>query len=121
MTTRAQVTVTWRGPAAKATAHRALAAGLLDGAQLIADASAKVVPKDTEALDRSRAVSVDEAALVAAVSYDTDYAVRRHERLGDRHPHGGTSKYLERPAIANRRRVGSAIASRMRRELGGLG
>lgn len=118
MASRSDVRVTWNGALAKRHVRAGIVSGLDSAARVVGDASLRAVPRDTQALARSERESVDEATLTAAISYDTPYAVRRHERLQDRHPVGESSKYLERPLIASRAKVGQAIAKALRSQIG---
>nr|WP_276582500.1 hypothetical protein [Cellulomonas sp. RIT-PI-Y] len=79
--------------------------------------SRQVVPIDEATLSRSGATSVDETDAVAAVSYDTPYAVRQHEDLTLRHARGRTGKYLERPLTGTRRAQQQIIAAEVHQEL----
>lgn len=95
----------------------AAARGLLLGAEHVLAESTAVVPIDEAALSRSGTVSVDPAALTAAVSYDTPYAARQHEELTWRHAPGRQAKYLEQPLNASRRTVEALFAAQLRRAL----
>lgn len=106
--------VTWNGAAAKAAIHRGLAAGVARVADDVGRASQRVVPRESDRLARSMRVTQDD--LVAAVSYDTPYAVRQHENLRLRHGRGQTGKYLENPLIAARRTAAQTIAAEVVRE-----
>jgi hypothetical protein len=82
----------------------------------VLDASLRVVPREDEQLAGSAALDVDETDLVAAVSYDTPYAVRQHEVVRLRHDKGESAKYLERPWRASRRTTAETIAAEIRKE-----
>ncbi|GMA31601.1 hypothetical protein [Litorihabitans aurantiacus] len=110
--------ITWNGPEAKAAARRATGRGLANAAEVVLAASREVVPIEEATLSRSGASSVDEAEMVAAVSYDTPYAVIQHERTDFRHDAGRTAKYLEAPLLATRAQQQAAIAQALQ---GGLG
>lgn len=117
MVSHSQVQVAWHGDRAKWSTRAALADGLTEAAQMVQTESLAVVPRASDVLADSAKVSpAQEADLVAAVSYDTPYAVKQHEALGFHHPRGETAKYLERPLIANRAAVGRIIAAAMRRK-----
>lgn len=75
------------------------------------------VPNEEGTLERSGRVSVDDGALVAAISYDTPYAVRQHEELTYRHSNGRTAKYLENALISESGTVRDLIAAECRRAM----
>ncbi|MFK0180008.1 hypothetical protein ACIQVR_29005 [Streptomyces xanthochromogenes] len=93
--------------------------GLLLGAEHLLAASRSEVPIDEGTLERSGATSVDDANLVAAVSYDTPYARRVHEDMSARHSPGRKAKFLEDPAHREAGTVGEIIAAQVRRSLRG--
>lgn len=109
--------VTWNGPLVKGAARRGAARGLGRAAEFVLARSREVVPIEEGTLSRSGTTSVDEAAMVAAVSYDTPYAVRQHEDLTLRHDRGRTGKYLERPLTGTRSTQQQIIAAEIRQEL----
>ncbi len=87
----------WHGPVVTERERVGAAKGLFLAAENILEMATRIVPLNEGTLERSGAASVDEAKLVAAVSYDTPYAVRQHEELDYNHPNGRQSKYLETP------------------------
>ncbi|MGW3711348.1 minor capsid protein [Streptomyces albogriseolus] len=115
--TRARVR--WNGQAL----DRAAQQGALRGARLAAEhllaESRDRVPIEEGTLERSGTVTVDEANLAAAVSYDTPYAVRQHEDMTLRHDAGRTAKYLERPFEEESTTMQAIIAAQVRRALRG--
>jgi hypothetical protein len=94
------------------------ARGLELAAEHLLQVSRGRVPIEEGTLERSGVASVDEPNLRAAVSFDTDYAVRQHEDLGLRHDDGRTAKYLEQPAAAEHDTMGALLAQAVRNELG---
>lgn len=110
----ADTKITWHGPMAKAAIRRGAARGVLKAAQLVGEASQDVVPREDDDLARSMTVTSDD--LVAAVAYDTPYAVKQHENLRLRHDRGETGKYLERPLNKSRRQAAETIAAEIRKE-----
>ena len=89
--------ITWHGDAVIATIDAAAVVGLTHGAEHLLAEAVKEVPLEEGTLQRSGVASVDEAALRAAVSFDTVYAVRQHEELTWQHDAGRKAKYLEDP------------------------
>lgn len=73
----------------------ATARGLALAAEHILSVSNQAVPIEEGTLERSGVASTDPANFQAAVSYDTPYAVRQHEDMGNRHDAGRTAKFLE--------------------------
>ncbi|MFF4738781.1 hypothetical protein ACFY2W_23290 [Streptomyces sp. NPDC001262] len=113
------VRIQWNGAAATELMRRAAARGLLLGAEHVLTESRKRVPINEGTLERSGAVSVDEQAMAAAVSYDTPYAVRVHEDMTARHAPGRSAKYLESVLPETGDAVQALIAAQVRRALGG--
>ena len=79
--------------------------------------STKVVPIEEGTLSRSGRTDTerDGATVVAAVSYDTPYAVAQHERLDFRHDEGRQAKYLETPLLAEANTVRDIVAAEVRK------
>ncbi|RLV56059.1 hypothetical protein D9V41_09225 [Aeromicrobium phragmitis] len=73
------------------------------------------VPVEEGTLERSGTTSVDKSKLVAAVSYDTPYAVAQHERMDYAHKGKGQAKYLESALTGERRVVAKLLADEIRR------
>lgn len=92
--------------------------GLRLGAEHILQTSRKIVPIDEATLERSGKVSVDEAEMKAAVSYDTPYAVIQHEDLTLNHKNGRSAKYLERPFTSETETVRQIIAQAIKDGVG---
>lgn len=99
------------GPAMRDGARR----GLRIAGEHVLQVSNTRVPNEEGTLERSGRVSVDDAALVAAVSYDTRYAVPQHERLDYRHSDGRSAKYLERALTESGATAQDLIAAEVRR------
>lgn len=78
----------------------------------------KHAPHDEGTLERSGTASVDAAAGVGAVSYDTPYAVRQHEDMSLHHDGKGSAKWLENTLAAERETVAQIVATAMRKEMG---
>ena len=76
----------------------------------------KKVPLEEDTLQRSGVVSVDEANLQGAISYDTVYAVRQHE-VPMNHNDGRTHKYLENAINAEQDAMLEIIAKSIRKEI----
>jgi hypothetical protein len=104
--------------AVKPAVHAAAAQGLFLGAEHLLQLSREQVPIEEGTLERSGVASVDEAALTAAVSFDTPYAVRQHEELGYRHDAGRKAKYLEDPLNAERDAVSRIVAGEISKVTG---
>lgn len=111
-------------PNVKRQVHDAAARGLRKAAEDLLDESLAQVPRDEADLAGSGEVSVDEAALRAAVSYGRsgpakEYAVRQHEQLQLQHGGGRKAKFLEDPLNAAAHTAGETIAAEIRKTTGG--
>lgn len=71
------------------------AKGLADAAEFGLEMSNRTVPVEEATLARSGSTSVDEEKLIAVIAYDTPYARRQHEAVGNRHSGSGRAKWLE--------------------------
>ncbi|MGD6762045.1 hypothetical protein ACOKM5_24230 [Streptomyces sp. BH097] len=104
-------------------ALRATQAGASRGVRLALEHLLQVsrgrVPIEEGTLERSGTVTVNEADLEGAVSYDTPYAVRQHEDMTLRHDNGRTAKYLEGPLHEENGVMSQIIAAQVRRALRG--
>lgn len=87
--------------------------GVALAAEHLLTESRRLVPIEEGTLERSGAATAE--GLVAAVSYDTPYAVRQHEELGYRHDEGRQAKYLEEPMAAEADTVAGIVAEQIRR------
>ncbi|MER6171362.1 hypothetical protein [Streptosporangium sp. NPDC001681] len=75
---------------------RSAVLGLRKSAEAVLATARHNAPHESGDLERSGAPSVDASRLVAAVSFDTPYAVRQHEEMDYDHPKKGGAKYLEK-------------------------
>ncbi|MEC3977903.1 minor capsid protein [Amycolatopsis sp. H20-H5] len=91
--------------------------GLVLAAEHVLGEARKIVPHEEGTLERSGTASLDEAALAAAISFDTPYAVRQHEDMSLKHDDGRTAKYLEGPLTAEAATVRELIAAEIRKGL----
>ena len=111
--------IRWNGDQVLGRARAGAVRGLLLGAEHLLAESRHEVPIAEGTLERSGATSVDEANLVAGVTYDTPYATRVHEDLSARHSPGRKAKFLEDPANREADAIGELIAAQVRRALRG--
>lgn len=100
--------------------------GVTDAAEELLTVAGDTVPHLLGTLERSGTVSVDEAKIAAAVSYDTPYAVRQHEDTSLNHPdplHAvdppisdprGRAKWLQLALQENAPRLRNKIAAAIR-------
>lgn len=98
--------------------RRDAARALTDAAEHLLEEANRTAPIEEGTLVGSGAVHVDDRALVAAVSYDTPYAVRQHEDTRLRHNRGRRAKWLEHTFREQAHQVGRHMAyaiSRRRR------
>ncbi|GGW67923.1 hypothetical protein [Streptomyces griseoloalbus] len=109
----------WNGQAVNRDARQGAARGLRIGLEHLLQVSRDRVPIEEGTLERSGTVTVDEAALEGAVSYDTPYAVRQHEDLDLRHDEGRTAQFLADPLDEERDVILDLIAAQVRRSLRG--
>lgn len=91
------VEIKWEGVAAKQRMKRGAGQGVFLAAEHVLGEARQEVPIEDAILSRSGAASVDDAQMVAAVSFDTPYAVKQHEDMTLRHDPGRKAKYLEDP------------------------
>ncbi len=103
--------------AVELTVKRALLEGVRLAAEHILNVSNKQVPHEDGDLERSGVVS-DDGESVAAISYDTPYAVRQHEDLSYRHDAGRNAKYLENACRSEARTAGKIVAQTVRSRVG---
>jgi hypothetical protein len=108
------VDVEWNGPEIIGIFEGASMAGLELAAEHLLQVSSFLAPLEEGTLARSGEVSTDESDMVAAVSYDTPYAVRQHEELTWRHAEGKTAKFLENPMTEERDTMLELIAAALR-------
>ena len=86
--------MTWDGSKVLNEVSKKTERAVRAAANYVLDESRKQVPIDTGALSRSGAVSSE--GNIAAVSYDTHYAIRWHEQQAN-FQRGRKNKYLEDP------------------------
>ena len=86
--------MTWDGSKVLNEVSKKAERAVRAAANYVLDESRKQVPIDTGALSRSGAVSSE--GNIAAVSYDTPYAIRWHEQQAN-FQRGRKNKYLEDP------------------------
>jgi hypothetical protein len=111
--------VEWNGPEISAIFEGASMEGLELAAEHLLQVSSFLAPHEEGILALSGEVSKEEAGLVAAVSFDTPYAVRQHEELTWRHAEGKQAKYLENPMTTERETMLALVARPLRDALGG--
>lgn len=98
--------------------REAAAGGLLAAAKHVAATSNLHAPiEDSHLIDSSK-VSEDSGNLIAAVSYDTDYAIRQHEQMSLRHDVGRSAKFLERAMTSEAGEVARIIAETIHGRIG---
>jgi hypothetical protein len=106
----------WHGDEVAGRVRAAAIRGLSTAGEYILAESVKVVPLDESPLQDSGAVGdPDPDNLTVEITYDTEYAVRQHEKLAWRHAPGRQAKYLEEPFNANRGTAQKLIAAAIRR------
>ncbi|WP_030271193.1 hypothetical protein [Streptomyces sp. NRRL B-24484] len=109
--------ITWTGDAVLQAERAGAALGLFAAAEHVLQRSRERVPIEEGTLERSGVASINEQQLTAAVSYDTQYAVRVHEDMNARHDAGRSAKYLERPLAEEAGTVKQIIAAAVRQAL----
>ena len=115
MTARARLT--WNGAAALRGTRAGAIRGLRLAAEHVLERARARVPIEEGTLERTGVASVDEAALTAAVSFDTPYAVRQHENLNYRHDSRRSAKFLEGPLTEETCTVIEIIKTQLRRSI----
>lgn len=58
---------------------------------------------------RRAAEAGGQVKVIGQVAFNTPYAARQHEELGNHHPKGGEAKYLERPLVEQADRYGRIV------------
>lgn len=96
-------------------AQRAALEAVTLGAEHILGESTKLVPIEEGTLSSSGKTSAEMqgGTAVAAISYDTPYAVRQHEDMSYRHDPGRTAKYLEGPLMAEAQTVAKIVGEHL--------
>lgn len=105
----------WNTRAAEAITEAAQT-GIFEAAEALLDQAVEKTPVQDGIL-RASARATQEGN-VAAVSFNTPYAVRQHEELGYQHPNGGEAKYLEKPANSFGPTMERIVAQAIVRETG---
>ncbi|MCD0446461.1 hypothetical protein LO763_22860 [Glycomyces sp. A-F 0318] len=105
---------TWNGRAVIRRVHQAAGDGNTASADVLLAAALDRVPRDTNDLANTGAVSTEDDGRTAAVSFGTDHAAVQHEDLTLEHPGGGEAKFLEGPSASERPAMAKAAAGRMR-------
>jgi hypothetical protein len=90
-----RVDFSWRGQQVIERSREGGLQGLRLASEHLLTTANETVPIEEGTLMRSGVAALDDAALKAAVSYDTVYAVYQHERLENRHAPGRRAKWLE--------------------------
>ncbi|MEU1883429.1 HK97 gp10 family phage protein [Streptosporangium sp. NPDC020072] len=91
----------------------AVLAGLRHAAEEIRTYAQQLTPKDKGVLRASAEVVIDRDEAVAAISYNTEYAVYQHERLDLHHP-VGEAKFLEKAMLAKAEDAQAILAKYLR-------
>lgn len=89
------VRAVWHGAKVRADVRAAAADGLFDAAEHLLEHASRSVPFREGTLQKSGQADVDRAALEAAVSYATPYAVVLHEHPEYSFRDGRRGKWLE--------------------------
>ena len=102
----------------KAVAEASDRAALLAGEHVLTE-SRRLVPIEEGTLERSGQVDTERqgSASVAAISYNTPYAVRQHEEMDFRHDEGRQAKYLEQPLEGEAATVRAIAEQQLRQAL----
>lgn len=96
----------------------AAAEGLMEAARHVLTVSNAHAPHEGGDLETSGKASADPSTLTAAVSYDTEYAVRQHEQMDLHHDAGRSSKYLEHAVTGEAATVTQIIRNAVHGRLG---
>lgn len=108
----------WRGDQAMRLIQAGAARGLTLGAMFLRGMALPLTPLDRGPLRESAAVwEAYAGSLIAAVSFDTPYAVRQHEELSYHHD-VGQAKFLEQPAREQAAEIYRIAAAEVARSLG---
>lgn len=110
---RSEIRSEWHGEELAARVRQAGGRGARKAAERLRSLSVPRAPLQDSPLRQSATVTADEAKGLAAVSYDTPYAVKQHEELDYSHEEG-EAKYLERPLNENRGQLLAIIAAEVR-------
>lgn len=110
--------IKWRGGLAEQIVRRAALEALRDGAEAILTEAIDEAPIDTGTLRRSGTVTDAPSEEAVYVSFNTPYAVKQHEELAYRHPHGGKAKYLEDPFNRLKSKIQKLVGIHVKEALG---
>jgi hypothetical protein len=102
----------------KTQMHDASRRSLLVAAEHALGVSNTMVPHEEGDLQRSGSASVDESKPIAAVSYDTDYAVKQHEDESLHHDGGRQAKFLETALAQERDTIMQILKKKIKDETG---
>lgn len=91
--------------------------GLRIGGEHVLGVSNEQVPHEDGDLERSGAVSQDEATGLTAISYDTDYAVVQHE-VPMQHDAGRTDHFLMNALVSEREQVLAIVRNAIKQKMG---
>lgn len=111
--------VRWYGRQVSANVRAAGIRGLRLAAEHVLEEANRTVPLEEGTLMRSGTVSVDERQGVAAISYDTPYAIRQHEDTTLRHDPGRRAKWLQLTLQERARAIRDYIAGEIKKALRG--
>ena len=87
-------------------------AAVADIAEWVLGEAIQQVPHEDGDLQASNKISIDEENKLAAVSFDTPYAVVQHEDMTFKHDAGRKAKYLEDPMNAVTQGPAQALIAR---------
>ena len=102
--------IEWHGREVKQSVRSAAGQALFDAAGYVREQANRTVPHQEGILQGSGGVEVDESAGVAAVYYDTPYAVAQHEQVDYQHSSGRRAKWLELTLQEQQRTVRDLLA-----------
>lgn len=109
------MSIQWNTRAADAITEAAQT-GIFEAAEALLDQAVEKTPVQDGVLRASGRATQE--GNVAAVSFNTPYAVKQHEELGYQHPGGGEAKYLERAANSFGPTMEAIVAQAIVRETG---
>lgn len=107
----------WRGKDVQKLVDTSAIDGLENASEALLDESNKIAPIDEGTLIRSGNTAIDEKNKTAAVFYDTQYAVRQHEDVTQKHSNGRQAKFLETAYKNNIDAIRNYIANAMKGKL----
>lgn len=107
--------IRWFDQSVRKAYREAAASALDDAAAFVLDESSKIAPINEGTLINSSSYVVDRSNLIAAIGYNTPYAIIQHERTDFVHKNGRQAKYLEKPLRENAERVKLFIRNRLKK------